>query len=225
MNAQGGKNQGFGQNKVNTFYSKAKDDLMREEIQEKLTYQNKLEFEVSKRTRETTVDKSWRQKAARVKMMNDLLKNKLVDFTTDIANITNVGYNFKDRTITKPDWLQEKQQNSSNLQSSQLIVFQAPNRKKINETFDPIPTPNHELVDEYEKMRENLKSAIKSKSIKAIEQLVEQAIDKYPLELEQLICHGELVIKQYNERMLESSLIISHTSSQVFETEEVIKKK
>lgn len=59
-------------------------------------------------------------------------------------------------------------------------------------------TPKHEERI-YEKLREKLRVAIKNKAIKELERLLPKAIDKFPMELEQLICHAEFVIKKFRE--------------------------
>ena len=46
-------------------------------------------------------------------MTNDVLKNKLLQLTPDLTNITDSAYNFKDRKITKPDWMIVNSQNSN----------------------------------------------------------------------------------------------------------------
>ena len=58
------------------------------------------------------------------------------------------------------------------------------------------PNPEERI---YEKLREKLRVAIKNKAIKELEKLIPKAIDKFPIELEQLICHGEFVIKKFME--------------------------
>ncbi|CDW82925.1 UNKNOWN [Stylonychia lemnae] len=153
-------------NKANTFYQKAKEDLHREEKEERLTYQNMLQYRISKIDQESDIDK-------------------------------NIGYNFKDRKLTRPDWLEKKNAPSKN---ETMMTNIMPARKKATETFDPTVTPHQEIIEEYESLREELKLAIKSKNEEELEYLVEEAIQKYPLELEGLICHGELIMKQLKEK-------------------------
>ena len=72
------------------------------------------------------------------------------------------------------------------------------------ETFEPPTTPKGRLRAQINRLTVDLKHAIKNKLIFKIKGLLELAYDIGPTELEDLICHGELILKQSEDRANEA---------------------
>ena len=76
------------------------------------------------------------------------------------------------------------------------------------ETFEPPPTPKGKLRSQINKLTVDFQHAIKHKLINKLRNLLKKAYDIAPSELENMICHAELIIKQNQEKqaLLENEL-------------------
>lgn len=75
----------------------------------------------------------------------------------------------------------------------------------IAETFDPTVTPMPETNDRFTYLRCALRKAIQTKNISACEKLLVEATKEYPLELEGMICHAELIVNNFYESIQSNS--------------------
>ena len=184
--------QGIRDEKANSYYQKAKENYTIEERLFKKSYLNPQQEALIDAIGEKMQEKIWRNDCIEVKMTNNLLRNRLLDLTEDIQSVSTNDYNFKDRKLTKPGWIKDMDEEEEKKKKR----FEKHIKR---ETYEPHVTPRDDVRDPYLQLQKDLKRAIQHKRIEELESLVPQAIDKYPMELELLICHGELIIKNFKD--------------------------
>lgn len=96
--------------KGNTYFLKATEAVEVEEQRVKASFMNPQQLAIyeSKQGRES-MKEAWKKEIINVKMMNDLLKDSMLDLNRDMNDLFQQSYNFEDRQEKVPQWIRDRE--------------------------------------------------------------------------------------------------------------------
>lgn len=130
----------------NTYYLKAKEHTEAEEQKIIKSYLNAQQLAILEQSKNDKVeDNVWKNEVIQVRMMNELLKNQLVEAKNDLNQLFSQNYNFQDRTEKNPQWLADfdKQKNKERMDNKNEMIKAEGTKEPWGIYFKSKPDQNH----------------------------------------------------------------------------------